>query len=54
MIVIAAIVLGACLGWRRATKLGGDSRDRAQYAAGFALAFAVIGLLLTTIIDRMV
>ncbi|SIS72772.1 hypothetical protein [Paracoccus saliphilus] len=53
MIVIAAIVIGALLGWRRALALGGNRRDRAQYAAAFALAFAVIGLFATVIIDRM-
>lgn len=53
MIVIAALVIGAFLGWHRAKKLGGDRRDRAQYAAGFALAFAVLGLFVTILIERM-
>ncbi|WP_182912766.1 hypothetical protein [Paracoccus onubensis] len=53
MIVIAAIVIGVFLGWHRATKLGGDRRDRAQYAAGYALAFAVLGLFVTIFLDRM-
>lgn len=53
MIVIAAMLLGAVLGWRRATQLGGNGRDKAQYAAGFALAFAVLGLFATVFIDRM-
>ena len=39
MIVIAAAIIGAFLGWRRAGKLGGTWRDRAQYAAGFGIAF---------------
>lgn len=53
MIVLAAIITGALLGWRRAAALGGDRRDRAQYAAGYAMALAVVGLLLTVILDRM-
>ncbi|MBU3030040.1 hypothetical protein [Paracoccus marinaquae] len=53
MIVIATIVLGALVGWRRAAQLGGNGRDRAQYAAGYALAFAVLGLFVTIVIDRM-
>lgn len=53
MIVIAAIVIGAFLGWRRAAKLGGDRRDRAQYASGYALAFAALGLFATIFVDRM-
>lgn len=54
MIVIAAAIVGAFLGWRRAGQLGGRQRDRAQYAAGFAIAFAMLGLFATVIIDRMV
>lgn len=54
MIVIAAILIGALLGWRRAARLGGNRRDRAQYAAAYAMGLAVIGLFLTIIIDRMV
>ncbi|MFV0383675.1 MAG: hypothetical protein ACK5L9_06685 [Paracoccus sp. (in: a-proteobacteria)] len=53
MIVIAAFVIGAALGWRRAAQLRGDIRDRLQYAAGYGLAFSVIGLFATVIIDRM-
>lgn len=52
MIVIAAAVIGAFLGWRRAGQLGGSGRDRVQYAAGFAVAFAVLGLFATVILDR--
>ncbi|WP_374300227.1 hypothetical protein [Paracoccus sp. (in: a-proteobacteria)] len=53
MIVIAAAVIGAILGWRRAGQLGGSQRDRAQYAAAFAVAFAVVGLFATVFVDRM-
>ena len=53
MIVIAAILLGATLGWRRAARLSADRRDRAQYAAAYAMAFAIAGLFLTVFIDRM-
>ena len=54
MIVIAAIVIGALVGWRRAARLGGDRRDRVQYATIFAIALAVLGVLATVMIDRMV
>lgn len=54
MIVIAAMVIGAFLGWRRARQLGGNKGDRLQYAAAFAMGFAVIGLFATVIIDRMI
>lgn len=54
MIVIAAAIVGALLGWRRAGQLGGGRRDRLQYAAAFAVAFALLGLLATVILDRMI
>lgn len=54
MIVIASMIAGALLGWRRAARLGGDMRDRAQYAAGYGMALAVAGLFLTVILDRMI
>lgn len=53
MIVIFALILGAALGWRRAARLGGGSKDRAQYAAAYALAFAALGIFATVMIDRM-
>lgn len=53
MIVIAAILLGAALGWRRAARLSTDRRDRAQYAAAHAMAFAIIGLFLTIFLHRI-
>lgn len=54
MIVIVAVVIGAVLGWRRAGQLGGTRRDRMQYAAAFAMAFAVLGLFATVLLDRMI
>lgn len=53
MIIIAAILIGAAFGWRRAAALRGNRRDRAQYAAGFAMAFAIVALFATLILDRM-
>lgn len=52
MIVIVAILLGALLGDLRARRVQGNAKDRLQYAAAHALAFAIIGLFLTIIIDR--
>ncbi|MBU2958429.1 hypothetical protein Q4511_06595 [Paracoccus sp. 1_MG-2023] len=54
MIVIAAIVIGAALGWRRAGKLGGNTRDRIQYAAVHAIVLAAVGVLATVLIDRAI
>ncbi|WCQ98356.1 hypothetical protein [Paracoccus aestuarii] len=53
MIVIAAIIIGAALGWRRAAKLGGNRADRVQYAVAFALGFAMIGVFATIFVHRM-
>lgn len=52
MIVIVAIILGALLGDLRARRARGNAKDRLQYAAAHALAFAILGLFLTIIIDR--
>lgn len=53
MIVIAALVIGAILGWRRAGRLGGGTKDRAQYAAVFGLIALLLGLFLTIALERM-
>lgn len=53
MIVIIAIILGAFLGDLRARRAQGNLKDRLQYAAAHALAFAIVGLLATVIIDRL-
>lgn len=53
MIVIAALIIGAALGWRRAVKLGGNLKDRVQYAVAFALVFAMIGVFATIFVHRM-
>lgn len=53
MIVIAAALLGAILGVMNARKRGGNRLDIAQYAAAHALAFTVVGLIATVLIDRM-
>jgi len=52
MIVIAALIIGAAIGWWRAGKLGGNRADRLQYGAAHALAFAVLGIFLTILIAR--
>lgn len=46
MILLAAFVLGALVGWRRATTRGGDRLDHWQYAAvhGIALTLAAVAL----------
>ena len=53
MIVIVAALLGAIIGGMTARKRGGNRLDIAQYAAGHALAFTVVGLIATVVIDRI-
>ena len=53
MIVIVLGVLGALIGGFTARKRRGNRKDIAQYAAGYAMAFMIVGMVLTVIIDRM-
>ncbi|AXI42277.1 apolipoprotein acyltransferase [Sulfitobacter sp. SK011] len=53
MIVIILGILGAFLGGRTAQKRGGNRKDIAQYAVGYAMAFVVVGMILTVILDRL-
>ena len=54
MIVITAAIFGALLGALRARQYGGSRLDMAQWAAGFAILFAVIGMIASIAIARMV
>lgn len=53
MIVIAAFILGAAIGWIRAAKAGGGTADKLQYASAHGLALTVAGLFLTVLLSRM-
>jgi len=53
MIVIAALLLGALYGAVQARRRGGNGFDMAQYAAGYGIAFALVGVFATIIIGRM-
>jgi cytochrome c biogenesis protein CcdA len=53
MIVIGGIVLGILIGAYTAKKNGGGRLDMAQYAAGYGIAFALVGLIATISISRI-
>ncbi len=53
MIVLICMILGFALGWFRARRAGGNSKDRLQWALAHMLAFLMLGLFATLIIDRM-
>jgi hypothetical protein len=53
LIVIGGFILGAAIGALTAKRRGGRRLDILQYAAGYAIAFTLLGLFATIFIDRM-
>jgi hypothetical protein len=53
VVVIASLIIGAALGGLTARRRGGKRLDVLQYAAGYAIAFTILGLFATIFIDRM-
>ena len=53
MIWTAAIVIGAIVGAATALRRGGRKLDALQYAAGFAIAFGLVGLAVSVLLDRL-
>ena len=47
MIVLICMILGFALGWFRARRAGGNSKDRLQWALAHMLALMIVGLLVT-------
>lgn len=54
MIGIILTCMGGFVGWYKARKRGGNRADKLQYAAIYAMIFAVIGLFVGIIADRFV
>lgn len=52
MIIILGAIIGAIIGGTTAYRRKGNKLDIAQYAAGYAMAFIVVSLILTVILDR--
>ena len=53
MFVLGGMLVGALLGGFTARRRGGAALDIAQYAAGYGILFAVIGVVVTVAINRM-
>ncbi|MFB2531875.1 apolipoprotein acyltransferase [Paracoccus sp. p4-l81] len=53
MIILAGLLIGAIVGATRARRLRGTGADVAQYAIAHAIAFALIGVGVTVLIDRL-
>jgi hypothetical protein len=54
MIVIGGLFIGAALGILTAKKRGGTTADLLQYGAVYAIAFALLGLVVTLVLDRAI
>ena len=52
MIVLVFLIAGIALGIRTARRRNGNRLDMAQYGAGFGIAFALLGILVTVVIER--
>ncbi len=53
MILPIAFALGFAFGWMRAGKRGGNRLDKLQYGAGHGIAFVIVVLALTVLLDRL-
>lgn len=45
-------MIGAIIGGLTARKRGGNRKDIAQYAAGYGMAFLIVGMIATVLLDR--
>lgn len=52
MIVIGGLLFGAALGVFTAKKRNGSVADLLQYGAVYAIAFGLLGLIVTLVLDR--
>jgi len=52
MIIAAGLILGLSVGAFTAKRRGGKGLDMLQYAAGYGIAFMLIGVVLTIILER--
>ncbi len=52
MAPVIGAILGAVWGGLIARRRGGNGKDIAQYAAGFAIIFAILGLFLAIFLAR--
>ena len=50
MLPFICLIIGAGLGWLRATRRGGVLADKAQYAIGHGLAGGLLGMLLGVVL----
>ena len=52
MIILASMILGVATGSLTAKRRGGRGLDVLQYGAGYGIAFTLIGVFATIILER--
>ena len=53
MIILAAMLFGGLAGAGTARRRGGRGLDQMQYAAGFGIAWGLVGVIVTIVLARM-
>lgn len=53
MFVFGGMLIGAIWGGMTARRRGGKPLDMAQYAAGYGILFALLGMVLTVAVNRI-
>lgn len=53
MVVLISALLGAALGAVTARRRGGNTKDIAQYAASYGIAFTLLGMIVAITLDRV-
>jgi len=54
MIVLLSILIGVTLGVMKARRKNGSRLDILQYGAVYGIIFAILGLVATVVIERMI
>ena len=54
MLILIGAILGALLGFYSARRRDGTRLDILQYTSVYAIAFAIIGLMLTIVVHRAI
>ncbi len=52
-LVLGSALIGSIIGAMTARKRGGKPADMAQYAAGYGIAFALLGVIVTITLGRI-
>ncbi len=53
MVIIIMAALGCFTGLGKAKKKNGNRADKIQYAVAYAILFAIVGLFLTIILEKL-